>query len=132
FFPGKIDGVALPSAEFENFLLSRLLPRPKELVLDENQFAISSENMNHLSPRVPVDDQLVTQMDGNALDLFHIPRITLITDPVLNILDSASGWVRKEENSSFDPDRIPLDDEQTYALLSKGLTNGIEPFSSIT
>jgi len=132
FFPGKTEGVALPSSEFENFLLSRLLPRPKELVLDENQFAISSENLNHLTPRVPVDDQLVTQMDGNALDLFHIPRITVITDPVLNILDSAAGWVRKEENAAFDPDRIPMDDEATFSLLSRGLTNGIEPFSSIT
>lgn len=132
FFPGKTDGVALPSAEFENFLLSRLLPRPKDFVLDENQFAISSENLNHLSPRVPVDDQLVTQMDGHALDLFHIPRITVITDPVLNILDSASIWVRKEENASFDPDRIPMDDEATYDLLCRGLTNGIDPFSSIT
>ncbi len=132
FFPGKVDGVALPSAEFENFLLSRLLPRPKELVLDENQFAISSENLNHLTPRVPVDDQFVTQMDGQAFDLFHIPRITVITDPVLNILDSASTWVRKEENAAFDSDRIPMDDEATYELLSRGLTNGIEPFSSIT
>lgn len=132
FFPGKMDGVALPSAEFENFLLSRLLPRPRDLVLDENQFAISSENLNHLTPRVPVDDQLVTQMDGHALDLFHIPRLTVITDPVLNILDSAATWVRKEENASFDPDRIPMDDEATYDLLCRGLTNGIEPFSSIT
>ncbi len=132
FFPGKVDGVALPSAEFENFLLSRLLPRPRDLSLDENQFAISAENLNHLTPRVPVDDQLVTQMDGNALDLFHIPRITVMTDPVLNILDSAANWVRKEENSAFDPDRIPMDDHATYDLLCRGLTNGIEPFSSIT
>ena len=132
FFPGKVDGVALPSAEFENFLLSRLMPRPKELVLDENQFAISSENLNHLTPRVPVDEQVVTQMDGQSLDLFHIPRITIITDPVLNILDSAAGWVRKEENAGFDPDRIPMDDEATFDLLSRGRTNGIEPFSSIT
>src|SRR5690606_25661568 len=95
-------------------------------------FAISAENLNHLTPRVPVDDQFVTQMDGPALDLFHIPRITVITDPVLNILDSASGWVRKEENSTFDPDRIPMDDDPTYDLLCRGLTNGIEPFSSIT
>jgi len=132
FFPGKTDGVALPSAEFENFLLSRLLPRPMHLVLDENQFAISSENLNHLTPRVPVDDQTVTQMDGTALDLFHIPRITVITDPVLNILDSAASWVRKEENAGFDPDRIAMDDDATYDLLCRGLTNGIEPFSSIT
>lgn len=132
FFPGKSDGVALPSAEFENFLLSRLLPRPKDFVLDENQFAISSENLNHLTPRVPADDQLVTQMDGRALDQFHIPRLTIITDPVLNILDSGATWVRKEENASFDPDRIPMDDEATYDLLCRGLTNGIEPFSSIT
>lgn len=132
FFPGKVDGVALPSSEFEEFLLSRLLPRPKELVLDENQFAISSENLNHLTPRVPVEDQLVTQMDSHALDLFHIPRLTVITDPVLNILDSAAGWVRKEENSAFDPDRIPMDDDASYDLLCRGLTNGIEPFGSIT
>jgi len=132
FFPGKVDGVALPCSEAERFLLARLYPRPKELVLDENQFAISAENLNHITPRVDADDQLVSQMDAASLDLFHIPRLHVESSPVLNVLDSASLWVRKEENANFDPDRVPMEDEAAYNLLSRGLTNGIEPFSSIT
>lgn len=132
FFPGKADGVALPAVEAEAFLLSRLMPRPMELVLDENQFAISAENLNNVTPRVPAIDQVVTQMDGSSLDLFHIPRMTIQSDTILNILGSATFWVRKEENPNFDPDRLPVDDSDTYDLLSKGLTNGIEPFSAIT
>lgn len=132
FFPGKVDGVALPCPEAEKFLLARLYPRPKELTLDENQFAISAENLNHITPRVEADDQIVTQMDAASLDLFHIPRLHVVSNPVLNVLDSAGIWVRKEENANFDPDRIPMEDDETYALLSRGLTNGIEPFSSIT
>lgn len=132
FFPGKLDGVALPSPEAESFLFARLFPRPKELVLDENQFAISAENLNSVTPRVEIDDQVVTQMDAASLDLFHIPRLRVDINPVLNVLDSAAYWVRKEDNATFDPDRLPMDDDQTYALLSRGLTTGIDPFSSIT
>jgi DNA polymerase III alpha subunit len=132
FFARKKDGVALPNAQVVHFMLSRLLPRPRGLTIVEHQFAISGENLNNLVPRVELDDELVTQMDAGSLDALNIPRINIEFDSVLNILDSATTWVRKEENAAFDPDRVPMDDEDTYDLLCRGLTNGIAPFNSIT
>lgn len=132
FFPGKSDGAALPCAEVVNYMAARMLPRPRALAVEENQFAISGENLNQLVPRVTVDEELITQMDGAGLDSFKIPRITISSHPILGVLDAAAYWVRKEENPNFDPDRIQMDDQETYDLLSRGQTNGIDPFHSIT
>ncbi|MCX7020300.1 MAG: PHP domain-containing protein [bacterium] len=131
FLAGALH-VALPCPEIVRFMLSRMLPRLRPLASAENKFAISGENLNNLIPRVEVDGELITQMDSASLDALNIPRLTVESNPVLNILDLAASWVRKEENAAFDPDRIPLDDEDTYNLLGKGLTTGIDPFHSIT
>jgi DNA polymerase III alpha subunit len=122
----------MPVEQFVAFLTAKLLPRPKTLRVAEHQFAISGENLNHLIPRVDIDGDTVTQFDSTALDRLNIPRLIIDWNPLLNILDSAAAWVRTEENAAFDPDRIPLDDSDTFTLLSRGLTNGIDPFHSIT
>lgn len=132
YFHARTDGVALPCPEIVRFMLARLLPRPRALTAAECQFGISGENLNHLVPRVAIEDDEVLQMDATALDALNIPRLAIDFNPMLNVLDTAAGWVRREENQVFDPDRIPLDDEETYALLSRGLTTGIDPFHSIT
>lgn len=136
--PDTVDEAAggeqpeMPVDQFVGFMISRLLPRHKMLKTAEHQFAISGDNLNHLVPRVEIDGELVTQFDVEALDRLNIPRLQIDSNSLLNILDSAAAWVRAEENAAFDPDRIPLDDNDTYALLSRGLTNGIDPFHSIT
>jgi DNA polymerase III alpha subunit len=132
FFPKRIEGIPVPSPEIVRFMVSRLMPRPRTMTVSENQFAISGENLGNLVPRVMVDEEEVAQMDPESLDMLNIPRLTIESNTVLNILDAAAGWVRREENAAFDPDRIPMDDEETYGLLCRGLTNGIDPFHSIT
>lgn len=121
-----------PTADLVRYMASRLLPRPRALRRAEHQIAISAENLNHLVPRIPAGDKTVTQMDPGALDLLNIPRLFIEPNPTLDVLDAAASWVRKEENAAFDPDRIPLDDDETYDLLDRGLSNGIDPFHSIT
>lgn len=132
FFPRRKEGVSLPNPGIISFMLSRLLPRPKSLGVADNQFALSGENLNNLVPRVDVEDETVTQMDAAALDMLNIPRLMIQSNRLLDIIDTASLWVRKEENANFDPDNITLNDGETYDLLSRGLTNGILPFQSIT
>jgi DNA polymerase III alpha subunit len=132
FVTRRGDGVALPNRDVLRFMLARLLPRPRQLACADQQFAISGENLNGLVPRVPAEDELVTQMDAAALDALNIPRVRIDTSPLLNIIDTAARWVRGQENPAFDPERIPPDDDDTYALLARGLTNGIDPFHSIT
>ncbi|MCX7717024.1 MAG: PHP domain-containing protein [Candidatus Sumerlaeaceae bacterium] len=132
FVPHRGDGVALPNRDVVRFMLARLLPRPRQLACAEQQFAISGENLNGLVPRVPAEDELVTQMDAAALDGFNIPRVRIDSSPLLNIIDTAARWVREQEHAKFDPERIPPDDDDTYSLLARGLTNGIDPFHSIT
>ena len=132
YFPGHGEGAALPCPEIMRFMLARMLPRPRAITSAEYQFAISGENLNHLVPRLELEDEEVLQMDSGALDALNIPRLAIDFNPVLNVLDAAASWVRREENQAFDPDRIPLDDDETYALLGKGLTTGIDPFHSIT
>ncbi|MBX7246548.1 MAG: PHP domain-containing protein [Candidatus Sumerlaeaceae bacterium] len=132
FFPGKMEGVALPNPLMVKYMLVRMLPRARAFTVSDNEFAISGENLNYLMPRIDLDGERPTQMDADALDAFQVPRLTMEFTPILNVLDTAAAWVRDQENASFDPDRIPLDDDETFGLLSKGLTNGIDPFNSIT
>lgn len=132
FFPRKRDGVALPCPELVRFMAARLRTRLKPLQACEHQFAISGENLNNVVPRIMIDGQSVSQVDAAALDGFSIPRLRIESSSMLNILDLASRWVREQENPSFDPDSIPVDNDEAYAVLCKGLTNGIEPFDTIT
>ena len=132
FPPRRGDGVALPHVGLISFMLSRMLPRPRSLDVMSNHIALSGENLNNLVPRQEACDEIVTQFDGPALDALNIPRLLVEPHPLLNIIDSATVWVHKEDNANFDPDKISLDDSSTYDLLSEGRTNGIGPFHSIS
>lgn len=128
----RSDPESVADPALVKYMLGRLIPRPRALTSSDNQFAISGENLDHVTPRIEAGGVHVTQMDADSIDLLNVPRLILESNPTLNVLDTAAAWVRKEENAAFDPDRIPLDDSDTYELLSRGLTNGVDPFHSIT
>lgn len=130
--PRRFNTAEFPALPLAKYMLGRILPRPKGLEPADDQFALSGENLSNLLPRVRCGDRTILEADEHVLDGLNIPRLYIRHSVTLDVLDQAADWVRNEENPQFDPDRIPLDDSETYELLSKGLTNGIEPFHSIT
>jgi DNA polymerase III alpha subunit len=128
----KVAGGTLnmPSVGVADFLMSRLLGRPGEFVVSDNELAVANEQLANLVPLLNLENQPVTQIDADGLSLFGIGRFQLSCPPLLSILDAAVRWVRDKE-SQFDVARIPLDDPRTYELLRRGYSLGIEPFHSV-
>ena len=50
---------------------------------------------------------------------------------MLDLLDMATRCVRYQEHPHFDPEKIPHDDHETFALFARGDTFGIEMFSDL-
>lgn len=111
----------------------RMHPCLRELEAERTHYVVSREPLNDSIPVMPgASGQQITQGNAGLLDQLHMLRIEFSSLPLLNVLESALGWIRQESSPAFSLNDIPLDDEQTFRLLSLGLTNGITPLHSIT
>lgn len=127
------QGLALTTPRLLSSIIASLHPRPRALKPMTGHLVISGENLNESVPREFSNTPLgVTQMEAASLDLLGLPHLNIIARPLLDILDDTIFWIRNQENRSFSLEKIPLNDAPTFQLLSRGLTNGIPPFHSIT
>lgn len=131
FTPRRFAGSEMTPIQLARYVYSRVADRPLRLTAQSNQVAFSSDNLNQLLARFPADGGEVLQCEASALDELKIPRLVLVPNRVLEVIDQAATWVRKEERPNFEPERIPLDDSDTFELLSRGQTHAIDPFHSI-
>ncbi|MCX7964806.1 MAG: PHP domain-containing protein [Candidatus Sumerlaea chitinivorans] len=131
-FPAHVNEVQLPHPAVTAYLMQRLGQRFSHLRQLQDELVVSGESLDRLVPRISVNGDEVSQMDAAALSALGIPRLVVVHSDMLDILDKASELVRAEENPRFDPQRIPLDDDDTYALFGRGATTGLGPFNSIT
>lgn len=88
---------------------------------------VSGEDLTPLLPMAPCAGSSLplAQLDPEALDTLGLLRLAIRTPPAMDILDRATEWVRREEDSDFRPERIPFDDHDTWVLIGRGLTTGI-------
>ncbi len=75
------------------------------------------------------DDAVVTQYTMTSLEELGLLKMDFLGLRNLTIIDDAVGYIRKD-NPDFDIESIPLDDKETYALMSKGNTDGVFQFES--
>ena len=60
--------------------------------------------------------------DVEAIGLIKLDVLGLST---LTVLDRTFGWIERTEGITLDPEGIPLDDPDTYALLCSGDVTGV-------
>ena len=75
------------------------------------------------------DDAVVTQYTMTSLEELGLLKMDFLGLRNLTVIDDTVKLIQKE-NPDFDIEKIPLDDEETYKLMSKGNTDGVFQFES--
>ena len=70
-------------------------------------------------------EDLITQWDGPTVEQVGLLKMDFLGLRNLTILDFAVKNVKKHRGIEIDPIRLPLDDQETFALLQRGETKGI-------
>ena len=94
---------------------------------------ISPQPLTEIVPLYKTNrDEITTQYDMNGLEKIGLLKMDFLGLTTLTVLDDAVRMIRsnRPEHAAFDIDSIPLDDSLTYALFSRGDTNGIFQFES--
>lgn len=90
---------------------------------------------DELTKFVPVtkakdNDMLVTQFDNSVAESAGLLKMDFLGLKTLTIIKDALKHIKKRHKIDIDIDAIPLDDEKTLQLFSRGETNGIFQFES--
>ncbi len=93
---------------------------------------ITPEDITNLIPASTAKDSdlLVTQFDNSVVESAGMLKMDFLGLKTLTIINEAIRIIEEKHGVKIDPDEIPLDDEKTYRLYQKGLTNGTFQFES--
>lgn len=76
------------------------------------------------------EDVLVTQYEGSVIESIGLIKMDFLGLKTLSIIKEALSNIKKSKGISIDISQIPIDDEKTYELYSKGQTVGTFQFES--
>ncbi len=76
------------------------------------------------------EDILVTQYEGSVIESIGLIKMDFLGLKTLSIIKEALSNIKKSKGIDIDISRIPIDDEITYELYSKGQTVGTFQFES--
>lgn len=87
---------------------------------------ISPEPLTEYAPlyRTPADETVMTQFDMGSVEAMGLLKFDFLGLKTLTVIQKTLEFVR-QGGTELDLTAIPLDDPQTYALLSSGHTTGI-------
>ena len=97
---------------------------PRNVSIHAAGIVITDKPLYNYVPLALSNGMTITQYDMDAVadlgllkfDFLALRYLTIVNDAVLQI---------KEQNPDFDIEKIPLDDKDTYDLISTGMTDGI-------
>jgi DNA polymerase-3 subunit alpha len=76
------------------------------------------------------EDVLVTQYEGSVIESIGLIKMDFLGLKTLSIIKEALSNIKKSKGITIDIAQIPIDDEKTYELYSKGQTVGTFQFES--
>ena len=75
-------------------------------------------------------DEITTMYPMTDVEKMGLLKMDFLALTTLTIIDDILRMLKQHENIDLNMDTLPLDDEQTYALFSAGLTDGVFQFES--
>ncbi|MBR4973075.1 MAG: DNA polymerase III subunit alpha, partial [Clostridia bacterium] len=90
---------------------------------------ISDRPVSEYVPLSVNDEAVVTQYTMTSLEELGLLKMDFLGLRNLTVIEDTQNFIRRE-NPNFDIEKIPLDDEKTYSLMGKGLTDGVFQFES--
>lgn len=76
------------------------------------------------------EELLVTQYEGSVIESIGLIKMDFLGLKTLSIIKEALSNIKKSKGIDIDISKIPIDDQQTYELYSKGQTVGTFQFES--
>ncbi len=76
------------------------------------------------------EEMLVTQYEGSVIEEIGLIKMDFLGLKTLSIIKESLSNIKKSKGIDIDIDTIPIDDQKTYELFSKGLTVGTFQFES--
>lgn len=75
-------------------------------------------------------NEIVTQYDMKGLESMGLLKMDFLGLTTLTIIQDTFDWIKRRTRKQLSQATIPLDDPETYALVSEGLTSGVFQFES--
>ena len=92
---------------------------------------ISPQPLKELVPLYKTNrDEIVTQYDMGGLEKLSLLKMDFLGLTTLTLIQDALRLIHKRHGVELVPEDLPLDDEATYEIFSKGLTSGVFQFES--
>lgn len=113
------------------WLTKRLEGRPRVLRSAGAEWVFSADALARTLPCAAADDgALACQWDADELARRGYGRIALRREPMLDLVDEATAWVREQGRRDFDPFVHAAGDEAAFHLLCEGRTLGVGLFEA--
>ncbi len=97
---------------------------PRNVSVHAAGVVITDQPISHYLPVALSNGTVVTQFDMDTVASLGLLKFDFLALRYLTILHDAEGMIRESE-PNFDIEKLPLDDAETYALISSGKTSGI-------
>lgn len=92
---------------------------------------IAREPIQELAPVFRSGDgPIVCQYDMNSVEALGFLKMDFLGLRTLTFIETAVKIIQESRNVTLHPDRFPIDDEKTFALLSRGEAAGVFQFES--
>ena len=105
-------------------LASAIEGMPRNISVHAAGVVITERQLWEYVPLARSNDTVVTQYDMDTIAALGLIKFDFLALRYLTILAEAEAQV-KEGNPEFSQSTLPLDDEKTYALISRGDTGGV-------
>ncbi|HWQ54432.1 MAG TPA: DNA polymerase III subunit alpha [Bryobacteraceae bacterium] len=92
---------------------------------------ISPQPLKELVPLYRTNrEEIVTQYDMNGLDKLALLKMDFLGLTTLTLIDDALKLIEKRHGVKIIPEDLPLDDQSTFEVFTKGFTSGVFQFES--
>ncbi len=126
-----LKGAELKKLYEERLTVSQLLDKamavegmPRNMTTHASGVVITKEPVCHYMPLAASSDVPITQYDMDTVARLGLLKFDFLALRYLTVIEDACRQIRKNE-PSFRVEDQPLDDEQTYALIASGQTEGV-------
>ncbi|MCR8612973.1 MAG: DNA polymerase III subunit alpha [Mycoplasma sp.] len=103
---------------------------PKNIGTHAAGIVVANKNISDIIPTIEVNGLQQTQFSMNHLERFGLIKIDLLGLRNLTIIKSIQEQIFINNNKNLLIDKVSLDDESTFKLLSSANTNGVFQFES--
>ena len=107
----------------------RLEGMPRHASTHAAGVVISDKPVNEYVPLAVNDNAVVTQYTMTALEQLGLLKMDFLGLRNLTVIADTEAYIQREK-PDFHIDSVPLDDQATYTMMGKGLTDGVFQFES--